>query len=422
MMKYFSMIKYMKRHAIHVGRTLLMAIVLSFPTMGHAQMDSLLFEDSHAMDSVGKGELRLNIDGLSFFRDNEYEGNLRKGYTLPGFWLQPTVSFQPLKNLRLEAGAFMLHYWGANKYPNLNYSDIPKWKGDQTQSGFHIVPFFQVQLALTPRFHLIIGNLYGKNNHHLIEPLYNQEIGLSGDPETGLQVLWNAPVMDLDTWINWESFIFENDKHQESFTFGLSSRFKANAPTKRLHVYFPVQVVMQHRGGEINPEAESREIKTWMNGAAGIGLTLHPRNELLRSINIEGTAAYYKQMAGKMLPFDKGHGFFAKTDIDLWRFRIHGAYWACKDFISILGNPLFGAMGISEEDYKVDSPKMLSARISYGHDLGYGFSWGIHGDVYNNLAVDAYSSEKGWYRESKAMSLAMGIYIRFNPSYLLKRF
>ena len=59
---------------------------------------------------------------------------------------------------------------------------------------------------------------------------------------------------------------------------------------------------MQHRGGEINPEAESREVKTWTNAAAGIGTTIHTRNSILTSINIEAAALYIKQMSGGMLP------------------------------------------------------------------------------------------------------------------------
>ena len=59
---------------------------------GSAHIDSLLFENSHRIDSASCGELRLNFDALCFFRDNEYKGYLSKGYTLPGYRLQPTVS------------------------------------------------------------------------------------------------------------------------------------------------------------------------------------------------------------------------------------------------------------------------------------------------------------------------------------------
>lgn len=404
------------------SRNFLIALFLMSSTCVSAQMDSLIFETDHHIDTASVGELRLNVDGLFFFRDNEYKGNLVKGYTLPGFHIQPTLSYQPLRNLRMEAGLYMLHYWGAEKYPNLNYSDMPEWKGDQTQKGFHIVPFFNVQLALSPHFNLLLGSIYGRANHHLIEPLYNQETGLSGDPETGLQVLWDNRVVDVDAWLNWESFIFNNDQHQESFTFGISSRFKVNRPQARAHVYFPVQVLMQHRGGEINPDAASRVIKTWMNGAAGVGVTFNTGNPLLTRVNLEGDLTYYKQMAGSMLPFDNGHGFYVKTDIDLWRFRLHGAYWHGNDFITVFGNPLYGTVGINDRTYTMRRPNMVNARVSYAQDLGHGFAWGIHADVYNHLPADAYSEERGAYREKSGMSVAAGVYLRVNPSFLLKRF
>lgn len=40
---------------------------------------------------------------------------------------------------------------------------------------------------------LILGNIYGGSNHGLIAPLYNPELNLTADPETGFQVLAGAP-------------------------------------------------------------------------------------------------------------------------------------------------------------------------------------------------------------------------------------
>ena len=286
----------MKRLPTLLTAALLLLTTANVKAQVSVHIDSLLFENSHRIDSASCGELRLNFDALCFFRDNEYKGSLSKGYTLPGYRLQPTVSYQPLKNLRVEVGVSMLHYWGANKYPNLNYSDIATWKGDQTQTGFHLLPFFNVQLAVSRNFNLILGNIYGGANHRLIEPLYNQENALSADPEMGVQMQWQTKPLDFDMWVNWESFIFDKDTHQEAFTFGLSTRFKANRPERRTHVYFPLQVVMQHRGGEINPDAEQRQVKTWMNAAAGVGVTIHTDNSILTRLNAEADVAYYRQM------------------------------------------------------------------------------------------------------------------------------
>lgn len=387
-----------------------------------ARIDSLLFETDHRIDTAACGELRLNFDALCFFRDNEYKGYLTKGYTLPGYRLQPTVSYQPLKNLRVEVGVSMLHYWGANKYPNLNYSDIATWKGDQTQTGFHMLPFFNVQLAVNSRFNLILGNIYGGSNHRLIEPLYNQENALSADPEMGVQMLWRGKPLDFDMWVNWESFIFDKDTHQEAFTFGLSTRFKANRPERRTHVYFPLQVVMQHRGGEINPDAEQRQVKTWMNAAAGIGATVHTDNKILTRLNAEADVAYYRQVTGNLLPYDHGNGFYVKAEADIWRFCLRGAYWHSSKFISIFGNPLYGSVGVHERDFQMKRNRTVCAQLSYAQELGKGFSWGVQADLFNTLPTDDFTVGDKVYRNNNQLSLAAGIYLRVKPSFLLKKF
>lgn len=407
--------------------TLLTAALLLLTTANakahvSVHIDSLLFENSHRIDSASCGELRLNFDALCFFRDNEYKGCLSKGYTLPGYRLQPTVSYQPLKNLRVEVGVSMLHYWGANKYPNLNYSDIATWKGDQTQTGFHLLPFFNMQLAVSRNFNLILGNIYGGANHLLIEPLYNQENALSADPEMGVQMQWQTKPLDFDMWVNWESFIFDKDTHQEAFTFGLSTRFKANRPERRTHVYFPLQVVMQHRGGEINPDAEQRQVKTWMNAAAGVGVTIHTDNSILTRLNAEADVAYYRQMTGALLPFDNGKGVYLKAEADIWRFCLRGAYWDSSKFISIFGNPLYGSVGIHNRDFQMQRNRTICAQLSYAQELGKGFSWGVQADVFNTLPTDNFVVGDKVYNNNNKVSLAAGIYLRVKPSFLLKKF
>lgn len=412
----------MKRLPTLLTAALLLLTTANAKAQVSVHIDSLLFENSHRIDSASCGELRLNFDALCFFRDNEYKGCLSKGYTLPGYRLQPTVSYQPLKNLRVEVGVSMLHYWGANKYPNLNYSDIATWKGDQTQTGFHLLPFFNVQLAVSRNFNLILGNIYGGANHRLIEPLYNQENALSADPEMGVQMQWQTKPLDFDVWVNWESFIFDKDTHQEAFTFGLSTRFKANSPERRTHVYFPLQVVMQHRGGEINPDAEQRQVKTWMNAAAGVGVTIHTDNSILTRLNAEADVAYYRQMTGALLPFDNGKGVYLKAEAAIWRFCLRGAYWDSSKFISIFGNPLYGSVGIHNRDFQMQRNRTVCAQLSYAQELGKGFSWGVQADVFNTLPTDDFVVGDKVYNNNNKVSLAAGIYLRVKPSFLLKKF
>ena len=150
------------------------------------------------------------------------------------------------------------------------YQDIAHWKGDQYQKVSHALPWFRAQVALSDHVNIVLGDLYGAANHNLIEPLYNPELNMVADPEMGLQLLYNSRRFDLDVWVNWESFIFREDIHQEAFTVGLSTRFKFNDPDSRFHFYAPLQVLVQHRGGELDTIL-TNSVRTLMNGAVGIG-------------------------------------------------------------------------------------------------------------------------------------------------------
>ena len=194
-----------------------------------------MFKSDHRIDRK-EGQLSVELDNISFFKDNEYTGSIMKGYSLPGFWIQPKAVFYPLGNIKLELGVHMLRYWGAKKYPSLAYQDIAEWKGDQYQHGFHVLPFFRAQMALSDHVNIVLGDIYGGANHNLIEPLYNPELNLTADPEAGLQLLYDSRRFDLDVWVNWESFIFREDTHQEAFTVGLSGRYKLNDPDARFHL------------------------------------------------------------------------------------------------------------------------------------------------------------------------------------------
>lgn len=387
-----------------------------------AQLDSLSFYDECRLNPEDKNKLEFCFDNLNFVLDNEYKGVLVKGYTLPGLWLLPRFTYQPLKNLKVEAGAYLLRYWGADRYPNLNYSDIAVWKGGQYQKGFHALPFFRVHYRASKTFDIILGHYYGKNNHRLIEPLYNAEMGLSADPEAGMQLLWKTRVFDMDAWINWESFIFQQDDHQEAFTFGISSRLKAAGFSDKVNVYFPIQTLFQHRGGEINTEAHFRSIQTWLNAAGGVGINVNGSRKIFRRFNAEVDGAFFSQQAGTLLPFDRGFGFQARAFVDLYRFRILGGYWQSHDFVTIFGNPHFGCVSIQDENITYKNPKMLFFKIQYAQRIAKGFAWGIHADLYNQLPVMVNDPEVGWYRQKNAPSVAVGLYLRTNFSLLLKKF
>lgn len=389
-----------------------------------AQLDSLVYGVSPLrIAPERKGELRATIDMMPFMQDLEYDTELMKGYTLPGVWVEPRVSYQPLRNLNLELGAYMLHYWGATRYPATHYGGLPSWQvGAETQRAFHALPVIRAHMQLTPSLHIILGSLYGKAAHGLYEPLYDRQLNLCGDPESGVQVRLDTRPVWLDAWVDWQSFIFNDDTGQEAFTFGLSTRFRPSRRTARWQWYLPVQAIFRHQGGEVNTAATDRTVKTWLNAAAGVGVDIPLRARFDASLNVEAAVMGYSQQKSEEFDFTRGYGFYGRATARLWRFRVGLSYWRCDRFVTLMGSSLYGVLSASDEGTSYDRPHMLSLHTEYAQALGAGFSWGIETDVYKHLPATVTTGRLGSYRDTGGISLAAGIYLRACPSFLIHRF
>jgi len=389
----------------------------------YAQLNEKLFSTDYQIDSLSKGNLNIEIDNLSFFKNNEFISTVQKGYTLPGFWLQAKATYYPLSTLKIEAGVHSIWFWGATRYPAFAYKDLSTWAGPDSSNIVHIVPFFRANISLSKNLNIILGNIYGGSNHRLIEPLYNPELNLSSDPESGLQILYKNKWLDFDTWIDWVTFIYNLDTHQEAFIAGASARFKLNAPDSRFHVYFPLQWLSHHIGGEI--EAGDSRGQTATNYAGGTGAMWNIKGRYLKNINAEFDYAGYYYPKGETFRHRNGRGFYSKLAVQINDFNISTSYWACKDFVSIFGSPFYSTVSTKIDNMMYDRPTMLHFGVDYVRSLGKGFTFGINAEAYYSLSGRMYSSETGIYEPSAFGSnsnYSMGIYLRVTPSFLIKRY
>lgn len=410
------------RKGLFYHRLLILPVLLLFfrGTYLSAQITEKLYQTNYEIDTSNVKRLFLEIDNITFLKNNEFNGDYIKGYTLPGFWLQPKLVYYPLKNIKLEGGLHLLRFWGADKFPNYAYSDIANWKSDNYQYGFHLLPYLRVQAALSKKFTVVLGNIYGGSNHQLIEPLYNPELNLQADPESGLQVLFKSKAFDMDVWMNWESFIFNLDTHQEAFTAGLSSRIKYNSPASAFHFYSPVQILAQHRGGEIDT-IKNNSVQTLMNASVGVGVLWNMKHSIFKNINAELHFLGYYQQSGTLWPFDEGEGLYASVSADMKDFRFKTGYWQCEDFISMFGSPFYGAVSMSNENQTFVKPEMVTLGVEYAKSFGKGYALGADLDVYHHLPVDMQTPE-GISKRKGATSFTIGVYFRVNPSLLIKAF
>ncbi len=374
-----------------------------------AQVTKVVYEAHRDMrDTVShKGELYLEVDNLSFFRNNEYAGHIVKGYSLPGFWVQPKLGYYILDNVTLELGAHLMRYWGANSYPCYAYTDIVRWMGCEYQRGFHALPWFRGHVSLDCGVDLVLGNIYGGVNHGLIEPLYNKELTMTADPEAGVQVLYEHKYFEGDVWLNWESFIFQGDTHQEAFSLGGVMRANITPRDAEHHVYAFGQAVAQHRGGEIDT-IHTASAQTFLNEAGGLGWQWNVDYGYLKRVELEAYGAGFHQVYGDIWPFKSGWGAGARAAADLGGFRVSAGYWYNDDFISIYGLPHFGAASATGSGEFFDTPQLLTVGAEYSYSFSELVHVGVDFDLYQRF-------DKG----DPSTSFTCGVYLRLTPRFVL---
>ncbi len=398
----------------------LLAVAFLSLSLSAQVTDRVLLTD-YQLSPEDKGNLSVEIDNTLFFKNNEFDGFFLKGYSLPGLWIQPKLVYNAMSNLKLEIGAHALLYRGAYKYPNYAYNDISLWKGNQYQKGAHIVPFVRAQVAFK-NLNIVLGNIYGGQNHALIEPLYNPELNLTADPEAGVQLLYDRPRFHLDLWLNWESFIFTKDTHQEAFTVGLTTQTLLNEPTSKWHFYVPLQVVGQHRGGEDLVD-NNRPVSTLINGAVGIGATRNINRKWLKLIQLEADFLGYYQQSGNLWPYNKGLGGYLRSTVELRDdFLINAGYFVCKDFISLFGSPYFGAVSMTDDKLTFENPQTVSLTAEYYRTFAKHYGLGAKVEVYYSMPGYMKYTDGRRLKGSNSTSFSFGVYLRVNPSFLLKKF
>ena len=322
-----------------------------------AQMWDQLARSSYRIRQSDLRALRVEVDALTFFRDNEYSSKLTKGYSLPGLWLEPKLVYTPLSQIELELGAHALIFNGANKYPCYVYHDVGRWKGSQHQHGAHALPWLRAKADFR-HLTVVMGDIYGGQNHRLSIPLWNAEANLSQDPEMGFQLLWDrnkigtSGIWDchMDTWLNWQSYIFEEDSHQEAFTVGSAWKVGFLSPWSKVRWYMPLQLVIQHRGGE--QDTTSMGVQTLCNASVGLGMHWYPTTRTVKRVNAEASVLATYQQSGTLWPFDTGVAYHLTAGADFRRgiSLRGGAFRAPRHFVSLYGNPFFSTLSVRDRE------------------------------------------------------------------------
>lgn len=396
----------------------------------NADMARRMGYQPYMVDSTQTKTLGIELEALAFFKDNEFDGNVQRGYSLPGVRLQPRLTYTPIDEIKLELGLHATIYSGANKYPCYVFHDIATWKGDQYQSGAHLLPFFRA----TARFKsitLAVGDIYGGATHGFVEPMYNPELILTDDPEMGFQMIVDTKRWHSDLWMNWQSYIFKESSHQEAFTVGWTQNINVWKRTKedRTHsLDIPIQLVIQHRGGE--QDNTKMGVQTIANGALGMGYEYKaPGNRIVTGVQAEVMALYCLQQSGNLWPFKNGPALWVKASVDFIRdLRVTAGFFSAKDFCSLYGSQYFGTLSTKRAGGRFDGMNTGLISLEYSRTFANAYTIGANLKAYiyktGSLALPADDTHPEPYTIPGEFRtpFSFGVYFRCSPSFVLKRF
>jgi hypothetical protein len=306
---------------------------------------------SPALAAADSNRFRLTADVCGFFKNNEYFSPVAVGQTYPGATLQLAARYQVSTKFRAEAGAYALRFFG---------------DGDGLAA---LQPFIRLQYAITPTFSMVLGNLYGGVNHRLMEPLYRWERHCVERPEAGLQFVLQADRLFGDVWVDWQRYIRRGDDFSEQLTFGTSLEWQLTAPDNRFGLSLPVQLLINHHGGQIDVSEEKMIVLGNLAGALRSCWRFDSR--LVQSAGIDlWLAGYYDRYPDPVLrPFRSGWGVYPTASVNAAPFTLMLGYWQGERFYAFQGEALFGSFDPFQPEHQLKRRRLLTAKLAFEKEV-----------------------------------------------------
>jgi len=307
------------------------------------------------------GAFYFNPYSSAFFDNKEFTSDIKKGYTYPGFFVQPQLMFQPSSRTRLTAGIHTQYFAG-------------------TDSVERLVPVLRLEVTLFEGTNMVLGTIHSKQAHYLPEPLFKPERLLVWQPETGVQFITETKRFRADSWTNWERYIKHGSPFREEFTMGFSALIKPNTFRTREGLMLSICGFGVHNGGQI--DSCERPVTTLINLAAGLSYSL-PVGSGKTSVGVEATGFLSSDKSpNPSSKYRDGKALYPKVFIEGGGLRGELGYWRASKFTNPRGEELFGSY--STVDTSFDSPRrtLYTVKVIYSVPVAKGFTLGARVDTY----------------------------------------
>jgi hypothetical protein len=301
---------------------IIIAFLTGFFSVGYCQ------EKKEAAEDPGK--VYLSLKSISFIKNNEYSNPIIEGYTLVGYFIQPSIIYSPSEKIRLKLGTHLLSYSGA--------PEISKVK-----------PVFSTTYNFSGNTFLTLGTLNGSDKHRMADPHFDKERLYNAYAEEGLQFVTENKNIFSDTWISWENFIFKGDTAREVFTFGESFRYTSGKISDIFTLEIPVQLQFKHFGGQISNYPE--HVQTFLNLSAGVRINADIEGKRLGTAGMEYLRFVNSELTKKGdNGITRGNATWIRFHYNYKSLYFGSYYWKSRNFYAPNGNPIYSSVSTVTEN------------------------------------------------------------------------
>ena len=366
----------------------LIVICICLPLISNAQVDESFRYTYAEFDTTATSKLYFRLENNNFFKNNEYFGEYTEGYTLPGYSIQPSLMYYAGKNIRLKIGAHLLKYSGITEFTDA-------------------VPVVSAHVKLGDNWNMILGNINGDVHHKLIEPLFNSEWQYFRPTETGVQFTHSSPKLWLDTWVDWEQFIFHGDDIPEMFTGGISLDYKITSPQSPFVISIPLQMTAIHLGGQIsNYETESYSL---INLVSGFKISQEMGDGFIKKLSLATYICTFSDLTDALgLPYKKGGAIYPTGIITYKHGEIMAGYWNASDFYAPKGSALFHSASDYKEGYYTKNRQLVTAKFIFNKTLMKQVKFQACAETYYDI-------------DASELEYSYGISLVFTPSFFITK-
>ncbi len=341
-------------------------------TYTYAQVDNSSLENVNKITSSNIKKIQFNLSSLVYVKNNEYFNEIADGYTLIGYYVNPTVGYRVHKKVQIDAGVFVRKEYGYNGLKEIE-------------------PTFTVQIKQKD-WRFLFGNIEGNINHRLIEPLMTFERVLNQPLEHGFQAKYQKKEAFFDGWLDWQQTTIAGRTNQERIWAGVSC-YSPAVSIKDIKLQALAQASVLHMGGQ-NIQS-LLPVRTLINPAAGLRIKKNfSKNQ---SVMIDN---YYVGYFESPL---QGSAYYLNSYWRSPKYQVGFSYWFGSFFNSPFGNDLMQSSSrkFNNEGYYENTRSLLIVRLVRDWKVSKQVSVSLRIEPYYDLNNRIFEHSEGLYLSCK---------------------